>query len=444
MFQEEVLGEKDLEMLIGAAENYVEDLEEIYHLMPQENQNRVDLMEVCGPAESALSGTFEKKGAKIFRVGLPDYDMSTRVGFQKVREERWRLKPRMMRMSLPCGPYSPIQQVFNEKSEEQWFKSMMQKKKSRRMIRHGLQLVRDQVLDGGDYAWEWPRVNGGWCLPEARGFFEEMEAQGKLYVAKLDGCTVGVKSETGRPMKKPWTIKTSLIGLANALRRRCPGDHDERLGGGRAEKSGYYPRQMHSEFETYPVLEAKEQVASTEMTKDERKKAAVLLDRLHRRTGHPSNRALAACLKHRGVKPEVVKLALHHQCSDCQEMRLADATPAVSLQRSNTLWQCMLMDGADVKYGDQVVHIQPQKKLFGRTEVELMPCAAEARGQIGEVESLIRKVKQQDARVMLNSQSCEDPTSAVVAVTAAHNQLDRAQGFSPGAGKAVHSGGEVF
>ena len=57
-----------------------------------------------------------------------------------------------------------------------------------------------------------------------------------------------------------------------------------------------------------------------------------------------------------------------------------------------------------------------------------MPCAAEARGQIGEVESLIRKVKQQDARVMLNSQSCEDPTSAVVAVIAAHNQLDRVQG----------------
>ena len=127
--------EADIE-IDDAAENYVEDLEEIYHLMPQKNQNRIDLMEVCCPTETALSGTFEKKGAKIFRVSLPDYDMSARVGFQKVREERWRLKPRMMWMSLPCGPYSPIQQVFNEKSEEQWFKSMMRKKKSRRMIRH--------------------------------------------------------------------------------------------------------------------------------------------------------------------------------------------------------------------------------------------------------------------------------------------------------------------
>ena len=226
------------------------------------------------------------------------------------------------------------------------------------------------------------------------------------------------------------------------------------------------------------------------VTKDELKKASILLDRLHRRTGHPSNRALASCLRHRGVRKEVVQMATNYQCPDCQEMRLADVAPAVSLQREGVLWKTIVLDGAEIKYGDTVVHViiildEASKyavaaEIFRRNVeesrnttaeemvkalethwamhyglpskirldpegsyrsnlllswcedrgIELMPCAAEAHEQIGEVESLIRKLKQ-DVRTVLNGQEAVDPFGALTSVVAAHNTMERVQGFSP-------------
>ncbi|CAJ1338725.1 unnamed protein product, partial [Effrenium voratum] len=65
-----------------------------------------------------------------------------------------------------------------------------------------------------------------------------------------------------------------------------------------------------------------------------------------------------------------------------------------------------------------------------------MPCAAEAHEQIGEVESLIRKLKQ-DVRTVLNGQEAVDPFGALTSVVAAHNTMERVQGrpqarFLPG------------
>ena len=55
----------------------------------------------------------------------------------------------------------------------------------------------------------------------------------------------------------------------------------------------------------------------------ELKASARLIEKLHRRTGHPSSHALASTLKHRGAHWQVVEMAEKYQCSECQELKLA-------------------------------------------------------------------------------------------------------------------------
>ena len=57
------------------------------------------------------------------------------------------------------------------------------------------------------------------------------------------------------------------------------------------------------------------------------------------------------------------------------------------------------------------------------------PCPGEDHGAIGDIESLIGKVKT-DARAFLRSEDC-DVMSGLLHVITAHNALDRVGGFSP-------------
>ncbi|CAJ1422108.1 unnamed protein product [Effrenium voratum] len=488
---EEELLEEDKTFLIQAVREYEEDMEEIYVNMPKELESQCELMEVCCPETSRLTETFKRRGKGALRLGLPD-DLSTRAGLEKGLQMMREKRPRMVWFSLPCGPYSPIQAMFNEKDEMAWWKSQMRKKKSRKLIRHGLIMAREQLRLGGDIAWEWPRLNGGWTLPEVRAFFLELDQRHLLHVARLDGCMVGVKAETGEAMKKPWTIKTTSPGLAMALSRRCCGDHDhvECLGHGRATQSGFYPQQMCDLIYREVCLQApREQQVERDVLMAELYPVMDVPDK-GLESLEQENKGLASCLRHRGVRKEVVQMATNYQCPDCQEMRLADVAPAVSLQREGVLWKTIVLDGAEIKYGDTVVHViiildEASKYavaagIFRRNAeesrnttaeemvkalethwtmhyglpskvrldpegsyrsnlllswcedrgIELMPCAAEAHEQIGEVESLIRKLKQ-DVRTVLNGQESVDPFGALTSVVAAHNTMERVQGFSP-------------
>ena len=60
-------------------------------------------------------------------------------------------------------------------------------------------------------------------IPEVRLFFESLQQEGLLHRIRLDGCQVGVVShDTGEPMKKPWTIKTTSRELSQVLNLTCP------------------------------------------------------------------------------------------------------------------------------------------------------------------------------------------------------------------------------
>ena len=267
------------------------------------------------------------------RIGLPAFDLSTNKGSDELQAIIKKQRPRLLWLSLPCGPYSPIQALFNEDNPEKLAKSLERKRKSRKLIRNGIRAACLQLDLGGEVGWEWPSNNGGWHLPDMRSLLDFMESKHGLFFARIHGCAYGLQNHKGNFLKKPWKVALSDQTLANGLQRLCPGDHhhDECLGGSDARDSGFYPKSMCERIfqlvmsliqqtsrdafpKIYPVIEEdildepeKPQSQLQPLSEAEAKEASKVLHKLHRRTGHPSNQALASVLKHRGAHPEVIQ-----------------------------------------------------------------------------------------------------------------------------------------
>jgi len=260
-----------------------------------------------------------------------------------------RHRPRLLWISLPCGPYSPILSLFNENTEEQLAKSLDRKRKARKLIRNGIKAARLQVDLGGDVAWEWPGNNGGWHLPEMRAFLflDWMEAHFGLSVARIHGCAYGLLNSQGALVKTPWKIATSNPSLATGLSLHGDHQHAECLGGQDARDSGFYPKKMCERIyrlvmsmiqetakdafpKIYPVFDeeilddaGQPTSAVQPLTEAEAKEASKLC------TTSPARRPSfqpGPVLKHRGAHPEVVQMAQKHPCPECQELRLAAST----------------------------------------------------------------------------------------------------------------------
>ena len=92
----------------------------------------VELMEICCPPDSRLVQTFLDKGRKALRIGLPAVDFGSKKGLREVLAMIDRWKPKLVWFSLPCGPYSPIQGLFNESTEESKQKSEARKKEGQK------------------------------------------------------------------------------------------------------------------------------------------------------------------------------------------------------------------------------------------------------------------------------------------------------------------------
>ena len=63
---------------------------------------------------------------------------------------------------------------MNMKTPEQILSLKKKRGVARKIIKHGVQLPRDQVNRGGHVAWEWPRNNLGWSDTELKSFFHSL------------------------------------------------------------------------------------------------------------------------------------------------------------------------------------------------------------------------------------------------------------------------------
>lgn len=310
---------------------------------------------------------------------------------------------------------------------------------------------------------------------------------------------------------KPWKIVSSSEIMARALSLRCckTHEHDECMGHNRALQSGFYPQKMcrlitkvvlgrkfpgcafhAAEFEPKEVFVGENGNETEEpITEKELQNMKEAIRKLHVRSGHPSNRALANTLKARGVDRRLVQLAYEHRCDDCKEVHLPVPHRNVTLHQTETLWHTLQVDIGQFPFQDIVVHVmfmideasrflvayelfrhKKQESRNATTEeiilaleqgwvqyhglpntlrsdpegcfrgldlessaksrgVEVAPCPGEDHGQIGVVEATIGKIKE-DARTFLRSQDC-DPFVGILQMVSAHNHLDRIGGFAP-------------
>lgn len=91
--------------------------------------------------------------------------------------------------------------------------------------------------------------------------------------------------------------------------------------------------------------------------------------KLHVRSGHLSNRALASTLKSRGVDRQLVQLAYEHRCDDCKEVHLPVLHRNVTLHQTETLWHTLQVDIGQFTFsrhcGPCAVHDRRGIQVFG-------------------------------------------------------------------------------
>ena len=167
--------------------------------------------------------------------------MSTKDGLEKARELRRKYRPRDLWASVPCGPWSTIQNL-NQKTEKQRLRLMQKRAKSFKIIKNTLILLKDQIEDGGNAHWEWPKECMAYKLPIVTKAFEELG----MYEAIINGCMVGLRGPKGKLMAKPWKIMTTSKLMAKRLTLRCQGNHEHEpcMGSTTAAGSAYYPKAM--------------------------------------------------------------------------------------------------------------------------------------------------------------------------------------------------------
>lgn len=210
-------------------------------------RTQCDLLEVCCKADSTLTETINSRGGVSFRVGIQNrMDMTTLLGKTRAKEFARLVKPKVLWISPPCGPYSPLQNL-NQNNPEQCKNLFQKRKRSRKLNRSCIELAEEQIERGDDFLWEWPWSNDGWKTSDVQQFLKRVRRKRTVYMVRLDGCMVGVKApDNGFPMLKPWRLVTTNKQLAHALSGRCDGSHEhvECMGHNRAESSGYYPKGM--------------------------------------------------------------------------------------------------------------------------------------------------------------------------------------------------------
>ena len=253
--------------------------------------------------------------------------MSTKAGLEKARELRRKLRPRDLWASVPCGPWSTIQN-FNQKTTNQRLELQKKRARSLRIIKNTLILIKDQVEDGGDAHWEWPKECMGYKLPVAIETFDELG----MLQAVINGCMVGARGSKGGLLAKPWKIMTTSKVMAKRMNLRCQGNHEHEpcMGSQTAAAPAYYPKAMadravsamlgattwHNTMQAINGAAAnkacltatKENEEEKLMDEKEKKEVMRWIQLLHERSAHSSMISIAEGLRRQGASAEVVKM----------------------------------------------------------------------------------------------------------------------------------------
>ena len=119
------------------------------------------------------------------------------------------------------------------------------------MLTYFFLFAKEIIALGGDVSFERPRFCTGWKLDVLIKFIERF----KLLTVDFDGCSLGVKSKKGNPIKKPWRSVTTSQKLVDTL-SPCvciKNDHHDICQGAETYQTGFYIL-MHCQQKSSLVL----------------------------------------------------------------------------------------------------------------------------------------------------------------------------------------------
>ena len=167
--------------------------------------------------------------------------------------------------SIPCGPYSPLQN-FNVATQGPEYQKVLDDKRTitDTLLKNFKVLSKVALGSGGSASFEWPLRNGGWHLDEVVSMIVDLN----MFSCYPSGCGMGLVIDGKSPLKEWRVVTTNQRVAAHLDKFRCqhpPGHrHDPIEGGKLAKLSGMYNIKMavailsslnpHAAFTDIPTL----------------------------------------------------------------------------------------------------------------------------------------------------------------------------------------------
>ena len=191
------------------------------HHMPQNNNHRIDLLEVYASPKSRLTDEVNRRGGRAKRFTFEDGDLSTFAGQLKLLRLIYRLKPRHVWMANECGPWCAWNRFNQMRSLKSYERVQNQQNESRDQLRLSSLVCKIQIDRKDHFHMENPGLSGIWLQPE----LDEVRCSTKP--AFFDQCQFGLKHPVVKePMQKRTRIQTSSELMFQTMDNRvCPRMH---------------------------------------------------------------------------------------------------------------------------------------------------------------------------------------------------------------------------
>ena len=146
--------------------------------------------------------------------------------------------------SIPCGPWSPWQEMALHRYGSKYrHRLKIKRKQSKKLLSHFLAAERI-IAKGGHVSFELLKGSKGWVLPELLCFFRKHN----FFESTWDGCAFGLVDENGKPHLKSWRVMTTSCKLAKDLGQyKCchpKGFKHSALEGSKTGRSAFYTDRM--------------------------------------------------------------------------------------------------------------------------------------------------------------------------------------------------------
>ena len=201
---------------------------------------KLTVAEVYARPDSQIGQTAQDLHLPFERMGLHnDYDLSKTSGYNRAKFLVQRDRPRLLVVSSPRGPWSPMQNA-NQRTAAQRETLRRKQLRSHRIFENSKRLIFQQLEQNGIVLAEQPVSSRVWRLTCWKDLKKTLP-----YEVVVHGCAVGLNTpDTGELMPKKWKFLTNDQRLWLALQPlKCDGRHGHAAieVSRRTEQSGHYP-----------------------------------------------------------------------------------------------------------------------------------------------------------------------------------------------------------